>query len=541
MKLARTPVVLFLILAAIAGLTAIVTEYKYVNPDTAQHISVARNLLEGEGLSTSILYYEEQYAMGVVPAPQTLWPPGYPVSVAALMLLGLSELAAAFLLAIIGHLGTAWLLFIIGKQIGMTNQRALTLSGAWLLLAAPATLVIAAFTEPLYTALTLLAVWAWLRSDGGHDYTWMLIAGSCAACAFTVRYIGITFIVAVAAVLTLRFVLEPNWRRLISGVCFISVPVLVCTVLFWRNLTLTGDVTGGPEVWQGDHWLDTFKAFYWASLTALGIYGQGLVSWLAEHLVLLLAAMSTFLSVPLLVSKRRILSDKHTALSWLTLFYCLATGVLLLSVAMERSADLIQWRYLTPLIPFIILQVAMSIESPWIKGLAGPFRIAGYTVGVAALVFLLLSQFRVLVEWDQHFVNARAARALSEALDEPVQGVQLREFFEGRIAPHDVVLTQDGQVLGAFVEQPILGLTSAYYTSYTWTPEKVLELVDQYDVRWVIFLPRLLHWEGKNDNNKLFFRELELGNVPPWLRLVGRSAEAEIYAVEAESIRDVRE
>src|SRR5262245_42527564 len=57
----------------------------FVTTDTAQYMGVARNIVDGKGITTSIIYYEEQYRQARIPAQQTVWPPGYPALIASLV------------------------------------------------------------------------------------------------------------------------------------------------------------------------------------------------------------------------------------------------------------------------------------------------------------------------------------------------------------------------------------------------------------------------------------------------------------------------
>src|SRR5262249_60598088 len=52
--------------------------------DGFQYLSVADNIVKGEGNATSIIHFDEQHRPGTVPSPQTVFPPGYAVAVAGL-------------------------------------------------------------------------------------------------------------------------------------------------------------------------------------------------------------------------------------------------------------------------------------------------------------------------------------------------------------------------------------------------------------------------------------------------------------------------
>src|SRR5437868_4785598 len=62
--------------------------------DSFQYMSVAANLLHGRGVATSIPYFDTERSHGVIPAPMTTFPPGYPIIIAALSATGMQDVAA---------------------------------------------------------------------------------------------------------------------------------------------------------------------------------------------------------------------------------------------------------------------------------------------------------------------------------------------------------------------------------------------------------------------------------------------------------------
>src|SRR6185503_5659620 len=86
-------------LTGVALLIAIVVVWLFepakINPDTMQLIDTARHLVNGQGLSSGIVYYDAQRAFWQVPAPMIIWPPGFPWLLAAGMSVGLTAEATA--------------------------------------------------------------------------------------------------------------------------------------------------------------------------------------------------------------------------------------------------------------------------------------------------------------------------------------------------------------------------------------------------------------------------------------------------------------
>lgn len=530
--------VLLLVALSIATAIALLWVHpQYINPDTAQHVSVARNLLDGAGFSTSILYYEEQYALAQLPAPQTLWPPGYPVLIAALTMLGMPAVLAAFALAIAGHLAVSVLIFCIGAQIGLTRRACLLISLAWLALLAPATLPLTAFTEPVFTAFTLAALLAlgraWQDTREAASLTWFWLAGLAAAAAFAIRYTGVTFIGAVGIVLLARWLASPSWRRLQEGLAFSLIPVLLCAAILLRNTLLTGEVTGGPAVASQAGLLHVVQSLYWAALGSLGVFGSGLEYDVVELLIVSTVAVSLFLAYHC-VRLRAVDTRARNAqrVLWVTGVYVALTSALLVFMALGRSPDLIQWRYIVPLLPFALLSVGAALSSPWLRDRRRTFRVAVSCCFAAASVLLLTTQRHVLEQWDTRYVKAQLAREAATILEARFDGAGLQQVLDDEGDARTPILTQDGQVLGALLTQPVLGTPSPYYTTRTWTEREVIKLVDTYDVGWVLFLPRFFHPTGANDRNKVFFADIARGHAPDWLRLVHRTDQIELYSID---------
>ena len=66
--------------------------------DSFQYLSVAKNIRQGNGIATDLVYFDTERSHGRIPAPLTTFPPGYPAVIAALSgLMGGFEAAARFL------------------------------------------------------------------------------------------------------------------------------------------------------------------------------------------------------------------------------------------------------------------------------------------------------------------------------------------------------------------------------------------------------------------------------------------------------------
>lgn len=514
---------------------------EYVNPDTAQHVSVARNLLSGEGISTGNIYYEEQYAARALPAPQTLWPPGYPALLVLTNLIGVSILDAAFVVAIVAHCSIALLLFALGRHTGVTADVAAWGAFVWLLLAAPATLPLTAFTEPVYTAFSMLAVLTLVKGMARDTeriaYGHLILVGAAAAAAFSIRYVGVALLASLGVYFGGRYLRRPTARRLLEGLTVGVVAGAPCGYLLWRNLVLTGSLTGGPAVSQGDTNLAlVLQNMVWSAATSLGVFGEHVLSHLTEAALLLtmLGALAILLK-DVAKSPENVEERRSQSVLLLAGTYGVLTSLMLFTVAIDRTHELIQWRYFVPLVPFGIWAVGAAWTSYRGKvGIRG--RRIGGAVLIATVALVLVSQSYVYEEWDTRFVAAEAARKVQDAAQEAVQGEPLAEYLSRNSPPDAPVLAPDGQILGALIPNPMLSLPGPYFSSRVWTDAEVARLISSYGVRWVLLIPPLFDAQSFKDSNRPFFAELAAGRSPPWLKPVQRSGTLELYAVEVGAV-----
>src|SRR5207247_4209661 len=96
----------------------------------------------------------------------------------------------------------------IRASAGQPPVRALAVSGAWLVFRVVWFNVLACLSEMSYTLLTILTLACVARSDRdpAHRHAWLLVAGTLAGLAFTVRYAAIIYIACLGVLYLLRAV-----------------------------------------------------------------------------------------------------------------------------------------------------------------------------------------------------------------------------------------------------------------------------------------------------------------------------------------------
>ncbi|MGH9381486.1 MAG: hypothetical protein ACRD2Z_12840 [Thermoanaerobaculia bacterium] len=514
--------------AAILGGTSFSGE-RFTN-DTAQYFSVADNLRAGRGLATSVIYYEEHYASGTVPAPQTVFPPGYPVAIALVAATGVATPTAAFLIDLFSLGVSIWLLFSIALARGHGPASALGGAAAFACLALPWVYTHEMLSEPLFIALTLAGT-RWLVGPQRQPaYGPPLLAGVAAAAAITVRYVGVFFAAAVAVVLAVELIRRRSRRTLIHGVAF-ALPVVVATLtLFWRNARLVGDFRGGNahEVLK-----PLGGVLYTALKSTASLLGVGLRLGPVELATLIALALIAALALRARGQVSFALDALAAAMrdraALLTAVYPLVSIAALLHLERTSSIGFYE-RMLVPLVPFAFL-FALEAARTVKFGRRAPCRLARVTL-VAVAVAYLAGQAHVA---RAAFASPPRASMIASALAEPLGETTVGDWLRARATAEHPLFGNEPQLLGAVLGRPVVGLTASQYSPRTWTAEAALRLIRAYGVEHVVLFPGPLS-AGRAEDRLPVLAALAAGVVPSWLTPVHVSGAVHVYRVRTSDV-----
>ena len=191
---------IFLALAAAAICNAVVWMHwdpTLIMNDGVGYLSTASNALNGNGFSTNALIYTPHFE-GRLPAYETVWPIGFPASIAAASVVGLSVQSTALALNLIAHGVSALLVFAILRRCGVTMPLSLTGALTFYFTTEPWFLVVAILSEPMF-ALLVLATLALFPPLERFSLARLILCGLLMAAATTVRYSGAITSVSFAA------------------------------------------------------------------------------------------------------------------------------------------------------------------------------------------------------------------------------------------------------------------------------------------------------------------------------------------------------
>jgi hypothetical protein len=216
-----------------------------ISNDGVQYVEGARQLLAGHGYATSILYFDEHYRPGTLPALQTVWPAGTSIAIAAVSALGIEPEVAGRLVARLAYLFIPPLVFLIGVRL-TGSLAAGTLCALWQLGMAEFWMYLGAPNSDLPFIAASLGAIALLPDQEGTARSWLptsVLAGT----ATLFRYAGVFFLLGIGLVLAID-----AWRAWRSArrvplrpFLFAAPGFVIVAAILLRNRLIAGDLRGG--------------------------------------------------------------------------------------------------------------------------------------------------------------------------------------------------------------------------------------------------------------------------------------------------------
>lgn len=522
---------------------ALVFDPVMLTTDTAQHISVARNLAAGHGLVTDLLYFEQQQVFGSALAPQTVWPPLFPLLTAGVAMF-MDETYAVFVVALLAHACVTPVMYAAVRVAGYRERTAVAAGLSYLLFGTSSMLVLGGLTESLFTLLTLCSLLAWVvaeqRTDGARIRA-LLITGLFVALAYLTRYSGLCLVAAFAAVAGLRWLRAPSRPLFLDAIAVALLPCLVVALMLWRNYTFTGSASGGPVVGFDLPVIDTLKTYYWsvAKLFGFDAHAKARLVGLAAFIgltVIGVARLGVALATRARAGATHDPADQPrrggVTVATTYLFFSFA---LITVLAVTRYPEFVNDRYLVPLWPFTVFMFlfALPADTPWIG--AGLRRIAMPAIAVIATL-LLVGQYAVVsreLSWydgDPRIPTIR--EALAEPLAAPIGSAgTVGELLAENASAESPLIETNGQYLGMLLRRPVVGMGETRFTHRVWDEEGVRSLARQFHVRYLVFFPTLFAPSAIENRNRVFSAALHRGSVPPWLEPVHISPRVQVYRI----------
>lgn len=489
--------------------------------DTANYLSVARCILNGDGLQTDVIYYPEQASFRSIPAPQTVFPPGYSLAVAAVAQAGgLTVERSAQLLSLACYACTAPLVFCLAAVAGLRRVFAFAVLALWLSTAAFWVFTCSVASESMFVLFTILAIACCSASERRR---WLLpLAGVAVALAFSVRYVGVFLAITLGLAIFKQHGF--NIRRLLRcGIPLLAPITALMGILFARNYLLIGSWKGGNN-YESQSFTDVSIIFYYSVCRIVGfskttlLQGDLVSTGLLAGFAVLTVVLIRRISVRSCWSYWQTLDLRQTAI----LLYAPVSIAFLFYLDVTSNSGMTT-RLLLPTVPFFLVTLGLIVQhalnsSGWNRKLT--------LVAITLIVASFLAGQRT--SWGEFDNDARIGRTVHRTLQEVSDGETLLSVLQRTVTADEALLSCHPQLTSLYIQRPVMGLPTDYFNTLqnAWTLQTTREYVADFPIRYVLLLA-----DEELNNDALFFQQLQHGDVPNWLKLKRAGSEYKLFEV----------
>lgn len=457
----------------------------WLHNDAAQYESTARSIRDHHEANTSIVFFGEQVLFGRTPAPQTVFPPGFPVLIAGVSkLAGLDLRTSGFVLNLACYLLTGYLIFDLCRKLGGHPLAAVCSSLTWLCLGIAVHCTLWGISEPAFMLFQVLA----LRLLVSRKTHWVLLAGCCAGVAISIRYAGIFLVMTAAMSYFVILVTRRDWDTVKEALTFAAPPTAMVFFLFRRSAQLVGTPLGGNN-YPPQPVKQSAMLFISNGMKLFGIDRHRALN--SDYAIPYIVAMAVF--VVILMSRFLADSDRRAQVKsllvgdpparLLAMLYPFAYVGILFAVHVRKAAG-VSDRLLLPFVPFLGISIALLASH-----VSLPLR-SRWAVRTGMSVLLTLFLVGQLNAWRHHLDETEyPARAMQSALTAKIDGQQsVVDYLQDNVTNDRPLLCNQPQLTSALLDVPVIGLaTGRYNTEGEWTAERVeTEIIDRFQVGLVL-------------------------------------------------------
>ncbi|KRR16779.1 hypothetical protein CQ14_14415 [Bradyrhizobium lablabi] len=513
----------------------------YLANDSFQYLSVAQNALQGHFGFSSIVHFDAERSLGVVPVPVVTFPMGYPLVIALIGRLGVPLETAAVLISMLSTIVCVPILGWLAERFNLSAPMRNVLLAVFVINAPVTEFGASAVAEPLFMLLilggTALLVSARLSQGEVSDWLWLAV-GLAFGTAYFVRYAGLFFVLGLAVLCVHSFL--AGYRLLARGhaisLAVASIPVLIGIT---RNLLLVGNWRGGNEKAVSNELLSVL------SNTARAINGIFLVG----------PGHAPFDGIT--VARALCAGLFYLGLAWITWNYIryrtaphspgpklkgTATDLLLLVLVYSACmiyaglTSVISYgvRMFVPLTPLLILLLGIAFNEM--------MRVLP-RAGASRRLFLILLTGSLV---PYAFLNLSALRNPPpldvSALAGPLATKSARAVVQELAGENGVIVANNGQAAGYVLRRPTISLVGQEFSTVEWNEPTLLATMQRFNATAVLIVSdavagQLSRGIGqgadvKSDLPSRLVKELAQGNPPQWMKLVHRSGGILIYVPE---------
>lgn len=523
------PVLLLVGAAAIASL-AVRPIYSptFFEKDAAQYISTAQNIAAGFGISTDIAYYDLHHHLGQLPVAQTVWPPGFPLAIAAVSKLGLSTWEALLFINYLALLATGGLVYLGLRASDVSWYWSLTAVLCWFTFQPGWETAASGLSSNLAVFLALLSTTILIASSREgvsarrNAGSW-LFAGLFGALAFSMHY-AFAFYLGSLFVWALTEGLRTSRGQALKMCALIGLPVAIIVLpIVFRNWWITGTLTSRPPaVTESDPQ---------ALLHAFGFMVSKVTGLSPDHLVVTgLAFAALFSGAALLIVFARKSGGLEACADNLSppiLFVgCFLSALMLLAV--WSGPRYLNPRYLSFCFPWVLV-ITWTVVFRATKD----FRRASLVPSLLfILFFLMLPQYALFEDWLGQSAIAERNLEIQKALQTDIGGETLGEFLDREVHRDRPMISTVPQSVWLFAGRPTIGAATLPYSRRSWDQPTVASLIEEKNIGVLLLLRSLMSASAAANGNQLFFTELDATEqAPEWLEKVYGDEEILLYEI----------
>jgi hypothetical protein len=498
--------------------------------DPYQYLSIAENIRDHREIATSLVHFDAERLSGKIPAPSVTFPPGYPILISAVSLLGCSLLTAGLSISLLSGIAIIPLLCVATNVLDIPLPLTRICVALWLLNSYALLYSGGILSEPVFTLLTFAAIVLLLSHESSADNRkngWLLVSAFVlAGLAYWMRYAGLFLFVAMVLYGFAQYAVH---RRLVMrwlGAMAVGGGIIIAG--FLRNISLTGSWQGGQPQNPHRSALQVAEALGAASyhlfLGALPVF-SGLAHGLAEVAagVGALALLAAWASMLVSGSVRPRLPERRLRGISLLAFYVViyATGIFYLGHVAPIELNP---RMVFPLLP-ILLVFAMWV---WWVFAGRHFRVkAWHRVAIVLFLFgygtMNIQSLRMPLTYP-HQIVSRWLGMRTET------GQTLLAWINHNISQKAVIVSEEGQATGYVLHRDTVSLVAPVYSHALWNDRQIHNVMDAFhaDYLFVYTAPDIGVVEQHEDSP--FLQQLALTEESaPWLQLAAENPRVKIY------------
>lgn len=362
--MSRSKFLLLLATLAIIVFSVYCSISDWITPDSTKYLSMAKHYKYYGSFLVSAKSITIFNKFPKVPGYTTAWPIGLPFAIFVISKLsGANVIVAGQLLSITCYIISAFLVFLILRKAGISTSQ--SLAASTIILSSPASLKFYSMvlSEPLYITITLLSTYILLIALDKESFYMLLISSALTGAAFCVRYIGISFVIAFYV-----FLLFLILKREIKKYWMLSLIITLSfiTLVIYRNVAISGYILGEPRARTLFYTnkplliiIDIAKAF--SALLIYRFFPNVIVKGISFIIGIFLWLIIAYLTCKQTKTLRLIGSFKRNLILH-SILYIIVYMLLLLTSEFSVAIDRVNFRFILPILPYIILTITCLIH-----------------------------------------------------------------------------------------------------------------------------------------------------------------------------------